>query len=119
MSFEAFNLSGGQYQKLFGKTLGPLCDIVYEKSLENELRSAFQHTNLTIPYGTCPFPAQTVEVKNYVPSDLGDYLPPYIPGNERWKVTIWISKDEEIISGMTVYSILRDMQKLFESKWKK
>lgn len=48
---------------------------------------------------------------------LGEYIPPYIPGNERWKLTIWIKKDGERVSGMTYYAILRDNQKLIEGKW--
>lgn len=51
------------------------------------------------------------------PDDLGNYLPPYLPGNERWKVTLWVSKNDKTIGGITYYAILRDNQKLFDSKF--
>lgn len=117
ISFEAFNLSGGQYKKIFGNTLGNACDVIYEKSLEDEVKTALTKTNSTLVYGTCPIPAQVIQVNDYTPVDAGDLIPAYMPGNERWKLSVWVSKDNEIISGATLYAILRDEQKLFDSKW--
>lgn len=54
ISFEAFNLAGGQYKKLFGRPMGTGCQVIYENHLENATRKWFSQTNLTITYGTCP-----------------------------------------------------------------
>lgn len=45
-------------------------------------------------------------------------MPPYVPGNERWKLNV-IFTSGELVSKMTLYAILRDTQKLIDSKWKK
>lgn len=68
-------------------------------------------------YGTCPIPAQVIQINDYTPSDSGDIIPSYMPGNERWRLDTWIMKDNEKISGVRLYAILRDQQKLFDSKW--
>jgi hypothetical protein len=80
--FEAFNLSGGQYKKLFGRTLKNVCEIAKDPSLKNEIMKYLAHTNATWDYGTCPIYAQSVHVEDWSPDDLGDYLPAYIPGEE-------------------------------------
>lgn len=117
LSFEAMNLSGGQYKKIFGRTLGRACDLVYESHVEAEVKRFLAHTNLTISYGACPVEPQGINITNYYIDGAGDYLPPYVPGNERWKVNVWVTKNDEIVSGITGYGILRDMQKLIDSKW--
>lgn len=115
LSFEAFNFAGGQYKKIFGRSVGPFCELLYEQHVEKEVRRWFAHTNISVPYGTCPLPPQFIYTNDWSPKDAGDYIPPYVPGNERWKVTLWLSKNEETISGFTIYGILRDNQKLIES----
>lgn len=55
-AFEAFNLAGGQYKKLFGRTLGPICEVLYEKHLESTAKNFLSKTNVSFPYGTCPIP---------------------------------------------------------------
>lgn len=117
LSFEAFNLSGGQYKKIFGNIFGPFCDFVYSKNIEKEFKAALAKSNSTTAYGTCPIPPQTFEVIDYAPEGAGDVIPPYMPGNERWKVDLWGTKNGEVVSGFRVYAILRDEQKLFDSKW--
>ena len=97
--------------------MGPFCDFIYEKSLEDEVKSAIIKSNSTTLYGTCPLPAQVIMVNDYTPMDAGDLIPAYMPGNERWKLDIWVSKDNEKVSGFRLYAILRDEQKLFDSKW--
>lgn len=117
LSFEAFNLSGGQYKKLFGRTVGPTCDVLYEESLKKTVSYFFSKTNMTITHGVCPIEAQVIEINNWTPDDLGDYLPPYVPGNERWRLDVYLSKNGEVLGGNTYYAILRDAQKLIEGKW--
>ena len=97
--------------------MGHFCDIVYDISFENTARAALAASNSTTPYGTCPVPPQTVYVDEFAPGDAGDAIPPYMPGNERWKLDIWVLKDNEKLSGLRVYAILRDELKLFNSKW--
>ena len=97
--------------------MGPLCDCTYEKSSEKSVKSALAKSNSTTPYGTCPIPPQVVNVMDYAPVDEGNFLPEYIPGNERWRVDVWLSKDDVKVTGMRIYAIIRDNQKLFDSKW--
>lgn len=80
MSFEAFNLSGGQYKKLFGRTIGNVCDVLNDPAMKKEVKNFLPYTNITWTYGTCPFPAGTVDVLDWTPDSIGDYIPPYIPG---------------------------------------
>ena len=81
------------------------------------MRSALASSNSTTAYGTCPIPPQVVRVNDYAFMDEGDFLPPYMPGNERWRVDVWVSKDDVKVTGGRAYMILRDNQKLFDSKW--
>lgn len=78
--FEAFNLSGGQYKKLFGRNIGKICDMGRDPSLKDQIMKFKAETNVSWEYGTCPIYKQTICVNNWTPDDLGDYLPPYIPG---------------------------------------
>lgn len=117
LSFDAFNLSGGQYKKIFSNNWGPFCDFLYEKSVEKTVKSAFASTNTTMPYGTCPFQRQVIQFNDYAFVDEADFLPPYLPGNERWKLDLFVSKDDVKVTGFRLYAIVRDNQKLFDSKW--
>lgn len=56
-----------------------------------------------------------VKVNDWTPEDIGDYLPPYVPGGERWRADVWLSRNGEVISGVRYYGIIRDNQKLFDS----
>lgn len=115
MSFESFNMAGGQYKKIFGRTIGGWCSSVYEPHIEKDFRSYMEHTNLTIKYGDCPFPAEYINIKDWTPEGVGDYLPPYLPGNERWKIILWFTKKGVSLGGVTFFVIIRDDEKLFES----
>lgn len=117
LSFEAFNFDAGQYKKIFGRTLGGFCDIIYDPSFKDVTQDFWNHINISVPYGSCPLPSQVLYVNDHPLKDLGEYLPPYIPGGERWKVNLWFSKNEKIIGGLTEYAIIRDNQKLFDSKF--
>lgn len=75
------------------------------------------HTNVSVSYGDCPIPPQNINVLDYKINNLGDYLPPYIPGNERWMLELILSnRIGDIIGGGRFYAILRDDEKLFNSK---
>jgi hypothetical protein len=56
-------------------------------------------------------------INDFAPNGVGDYLPVYVPGNERWRISVWYSKENVVLGGLTVYAIVRDEQKLFESKF--
>lgn len=51
VSFELFNLSGGQYKKLFGRPIGGVCEVVYAPTAEKDVRNFFEHTNISVPFG--------------------------------------------------------------------
>jgi hypothetical protein len=115
LSFESFNMAGGQYKKIFGRTIGGFCQAAYEPHIEKDMRSYMESSNISIKYGTCPFPPGRINIMDWTPEGVGDYLPPYLPGNERWKVILWISKDDKRLGGIIFYVIIRNNEKLFES----
>ena len=46
--------------------------------------------------------------------DTEDFLPPYIPGNEKWEFQLRFSKGEEVLGGYNAYVIIRDEASLLE-----
>lgn len=62
-------------------------------------------------------PIEHVYIRDFTPDHLGEYLPPYVPGGERWRIDGWFSLNETVIGGIHFYGILRDNQKLFDSKF--
>lgn len=79
-AFEAFNLSGGQYKKIFGCTTGTACEMFYRPNIESHARRFLKATNATWQYGDCPLSAQTLSVNDFATDDYGNFLPDYIPG---------------------------------------
>jgi hypothetical protein len=80
VAFEAYNLSGGQYKKIFGRTVGFFCDTAYNPEYENVVRKLIASTNATIKYGDCPILPQTIQINDATTDNIGDILPEYIPG---------------------------------------
>lgn len=71
MEFEAFNLSGGQYKKLFGRDIGGLCEVTWSKSSEKDAQYFLAHSKTTpnITFGMCPIPAAIVDVIDWSPGN--------------------------------------------------
>lgn len=102
-------MAGGQYKLMFERLLGPHCDALYEDHVRPFAEELFSATNYTDWYlGLCPIPAGYVQFKNYIPSTLGNYLPPYVPGGEKWKATFYyLNQTDSLLGGFSVYATLR------------
>jgi Protein of unknown function (DUF1091) len=112
LNFIAYNHNSGQYKQILQRNLGPWCNIIYEEHLRIFVDEMFAASNITFPYGTCPTPAGSYHFHNYRPTDVGKFMPEYIPGGERWKVTIYWTKNGKTFGGLTVFFLLRNMQSL-------
>jgi hypothetical protein len=87
VSFGAYNMAGGQYKKIFGREVGPFCDSIYEDHVKKEVQRFYESTNISVKIGDCPVPAQYIDVHDFRMGGLGDYLPPYVPGEKNKKVS--------------------------------
>lgn len=73
ISFEAFNLSGGQYKKIFGRVLGNFCEVLWASATESTVKKFFASSNFTPPsihFGMCPLPSLVVQVNDWAPGEL-------------------------------------------------
>lgn len=110
---EASNLQGGQYKVMLVKNFGPFCDLIWQETVRDEINRYRQHMNLTIEDNQCPFPPLITTLQDYTPKDFGEYLPEYIPGNERWKMKVMFMKNKKIAGSYDVYIILRSKESMF------
>ena len=51
---------------------------------------------------------QTINIYDWLPTEVGDFIPPYIPLGERWKVETYAKKNNVNLGGVTTYSLLRN-----------
>jgi hypothetical protein len=109
VGFKAYNMAGGDYRMMFQRLLGPFCDMFYEDHMRPTIEEFFAATNLSYwTWGMCPLPSAVGFVKDYVPSQIGNYLPPYLPGGEKWKCTLYLEDaSNTTIGGITIYASLR------------
>jgi len=114
MTVNALNLQGGQYKSLFTKNLGKFCEALYQKDFAQTNFADFHaHCKLKVPFETCPYPKGKNEVTNFMVADIGNVLPPYVPGGEKWKIEVRFYKtNDELLGGYNVYAILRSEQSL-------
>lgn len=61
---------------------------------------------------TCPYPTGPNEIRNFLIKDYGNFLPPYIPGGEKWRIDVRVLKDDEILGGYNLYATLRTQKSL-------
>ena len=97
---------------MFEKDLGPLCDFLYQPTIEDWFKNLHNHMKVNVPFGTCPYPKGENEITNFLIKDDG-LLPPYVPGNERWKVEVRFAR-EKILGGYDVIGLLRTQKSLME-----
>jgi hypothetical protein len=114
VGFKAFNHNAGQYKLIFQRNLGPFCDAMYEEHLKQTYIELESTVNDSIPYKTCPVKPKGYRVTNYAPKNLGDYLPQYVPGGERWMLNFYYEKNQEILGGWNIYALLRNNQSLLK-----
>jgi hypothetical protein len=106
------NLQGGQYKLMLEKSFEHFCDTFYMDPHENFYEEYQEHTKNPVPWKTCPYPAGPNEVTNFLFEDNGNLLPPYIPGNEKWKIEVRILREGKVLGGYNIYAILRNVNTL-------
>lgn len=104
----AFNLQGGQYKQMGEKTMGELCKNLYNETYREQFEKFMEHQEYAVPWMTCPWPTGPNEIHNYMMQDYGSYLPPYIPGGEKWRLEVRIMKDNVTLGGYNYYGILKE-----------
>jgi hypothetical protein len=110
----ALNFQGNQYKKIAEKNFGPFCDVLYQEGVKSNFESFVSRTTTKIPWKTCPFPAGSDEVNNWMMSDLSDMLPPYIPGGEKWKLEVRFLEGEIELGGYNLYALVRNDESLLK-----
>jgi hypothetical protein len=114
MKVFALNFQGNQYKKMFEKDLGPFCDALYQEPYKAQYERFVSHTISKVPWKTCPYPAGPEEITNYMMDDVGDLLPPYIPGGEKWKAEARFYEKEIELGGYNLFAIIRNDESLLK-----
>jgi hypothetical protein len=108
------NMQGGQYRKIFERSVDEVCKAAYNETFKPYYDDLQAAQNIQIPWKTCPYPKGEYELRNYYVQDYGSLIPPYMPGGEKWMVTVRYIKDDEIHGGFDFYVILRSEQSLLQ-----
>lgn len=111
---EGQNLQGGQYKKMFEKNYDHFCDIFYAPEHKVYYEDYQSHVTDPVPWNTCPYPSGPGEVTNYLLDGADNILPPYMPGNEKWKLVVRMLRDGKVLGGYDFYVIFRNMKTLIE-----
>lgn len=104
------NFQGGQYKKIFSKTVEKMCEGLYSDELEPYFKDAMKSLSKPFVWKTCPIPAGPNRFNNFMMEDR--ILPPYIPGGEKWLIEIKIFKGEDLLGGYKYYATIRSEQSL-------
>jgi Protein of unknown function (DUF1091) len=115
MQMAALNYNGGGYKMIAEKTFEGFCRSLYNDTIREYYEEFQEYQEVNIPWKTCPYPTGTNVLTNYVFQDYGDYLPPYLPGSEKWKVEIRYVEKGEVLGGYNIYAIMRNMRSLMGS----
>lgn len=109
---EASNFQGGQYKKMGDRAFPRICESLYNDSIRSYWDD-FQASQLhPVPWKTCPYPTGRNEITNFLISDYADFLPPYVPGSEKWRVDVYYTKNGEIYGGFRLFLIFRNHNSL-------
>lgn len=112
VTFAALNLQGNQYKKMFEKDFDHMCSAMYLDAFQLPFENYQAHNKNPVAWKTCPFPAGSNEVFNYLAIDTESLLPPYIPGGEKWKVEMRFLRNGTDLGGYNIYMILRNEKSL-------
>lgn len=106
------NLQGNQYKQMFEKDIGRYCEAMYKEHFESIFNHVQSHFKKVIPWKTCLYPKGKNEITNLYLEGQQEYLPPYIPGSEKWKIQLRAYKDDIELGGYNVYAIVRNENSL-------
>jgi hypothetical protein len=110
------NLQGNQYKLMIEKHFDHFCDILYVEQHKSFFERYQNHTKYPVAWKTCPYPEGENEVFNFLVEDTGNLLPPYVPGNEKWKAEARFFREGKVLGGYNIYGILRTMSTLVNGK---
>ena len=72
------NFQGGRYRQMIDKTLENFCKSLYKADYKDIFEDYQGHTSNPVAYNTCPYPAESKEVKNYFFKDGSSAFPKYL-----------------------------------------
>lgn len=74
------------------------------KSNYREVFEDYQaHTSNPVAFNTCPYPAETKDVKNFPVKDIRVLPTDRVPGNEKWLLKFMFKRNGEALGGYNVY----------------
>jgi hypothetical protein len=97
---------------MFERSFNNLCTIGYNDTYRDNFEFFQSHQKIEVPWKTCPYPTGPNELKNYLAKDYAEFLPEYMPGSEKWKISLQFLENEEAVGGFNIYAILRNQKSL-------
>lgn len=117
MTCALYNFQAGQFKKYGEKSLTGICKELYNETYQEYFENFQKHQLHPVAWETCPYPKGPNAVKNYVLDDFGKFLPPMLPGSDKWKFEArWLNAAEEIIGGYNAYVIVRNQESILRGK---
>lgn len=93
------------------KDVGGFCDFLYDDSFYETFQDFQMNVDNKFKWKTCPWPKGKYTLTNFSYKNT-DFLPAYLPGNEKWKFDLEYWKDGKHEGGFVLYVILRNEQSL-------
>lgn len=110
----ALNFQGNTYKYWMTKELGGVCSAIYKDMMKDIFLEYHNHAKVSIPWKTCPYPKGPNELNNLTFAKIEELLPPYIPGNEKWKIEMRFHRDDEELGGYNLYVTVRSEETLLK-----
>lgn len=104
------NWQGAQYKQTFSKRIDDVCSFVHSEGFRAHVEDVLKHLANPWTYGECPIPKGPNAFINFPSEDT--FLPPYLPGSEKWLVEIKVYEGEDYLGGYKIYFIIRNEQSL-------
>lgn len=114
MVVSASNFQGNRYKEMYEQYLGPFCDVWYQEKFKRIFEEIHEHVTNRPAWKTCPYPRGKYRINNYLFADKDNFLPPYIPGNEKWKISMRFSRGSEVLGGYNIFGMLRNEQSMLK-----
>lgn len=98
---------------MFNRRVDKICESLYNDVMAEHHKDFLRHITNPWKFGDCPIPTGQYDLVNFVVEDT--FIPPYMPGHERWLVEMKVYEGEELMGGYMVYLILRNEQSLIKA----
>lgn len=113
----AWNYESGLYKRYIERTLKNFCETLYWPANKEFFEDYQAHTTHPVAWNTCPYPKGSNRVINYQLSNYEKFLPPYLPGGEKWKGEIKFSRDGVVLGGYNIFGTLSSNYTLLNSRF--